>query len=237
MSVPPFIETSIGSGSCGRRLPTSTSFAIPATSPGRWCRRNGPGTCTRPLSTGSTPSDAGSRLRATSRRIRLSRCATRTSSRMRRRCSPRSAGSSASDTRPQCSSTRPTHPSTRRLTQAWSPSGGPRWHPGTSRWSSIRTGPLLQRRGYVRSGYPWPRVGRSRHELLLAAGRLQRLRSRVRTFGAAVVALDTIGRRASLPRVERYARVRMNAIEQRMVDQESMGLRGPSANIAPPSER
>jgi hypothetical protein len=101
----------------------------------------------------------------------------------------------------------------------------------------VRTGPLLQRRGYARSGYPWPRVGRSRHELLLAAGRLQRLRSRVRTFGAIVVALDTIGRRAGLPRVERYARVRMNGIEQRMVDQESMGLRAPSANIAPPWER
>ena len=100
----------------------------------------------------------------------------------------------------------------------------------------IRTGPLLQRRGYVRSGYPWPRVGRSRHEpasrrrpppAAAIAG------AHVRRGGGRV--LDTIGRRASLPRVERYARVRMNAIEQRMVDQESMGLRGPSANIAPPS--
>ena len=40
-----------------------------------------------------------------------------------------------------------------------------------------------------------------------------------------------------LRRLERDARARMNAIEQRMIDQESAGIRAPSANIAPAAHR
>jgi hypothetical protein len=98
-----------------------------------------------------------------------------------------------------------------------------------------RTGSVLKERGYIASGYPRPRIGRARHELLVSAGRVKRLRSRMRTFGPGLVTLDVLGRQAHLARLERSARIRMNAIEQRMVDEELAGARTPSPNIAPPA--
>ena len=53
------IGTSTGSGSSGRTLDTSTSYAIRATCPARWCRRVGPETSTRPRNTGSRRRTAG----------------------------------------------------------------------------------------------------------------------------------------------------------------------------------
>jgi hypothetical protein len=97
-----------------------------------------------------------------------------------------------------------------------------------------RTGTLLESRGYVASGYPRPRIGRLRHELLLNAGRVKRLAARAHTFGPPLVALDVIARRTHLAALESYAHIRMNAIEQRMVDEEAAGSRTPSPNIAPP---
>jgi hypothetical protein len=99
----------------------------------------------------------------------------------------------------------------------------------------IRTGALLENRGYVASGYSKPRIGRVRHELLLNAGRVKRLVARAHTFGPVLVTLDVIARRTHLASLESYARIRMNAIEQRMVDEEAAGSRTPSPNIAPSS--
>ena len=100
-----------------------------------------------------------------------------------------------------------------------------------------RIGAMLRARGYASSGYRRPKISPVRHRLLLAGGRVQQLRSRLGVFGLRVVAVDVVGRRLHLRRLERYARARMNAIEQRMVDQESAGIRAPSANIAPAGHR
>jgi len=97
----------------------------------------------------------------------------------------------------------------------------------------LRTGTLLTSRGYALSGYPRANVARARHELLLADSRLRRFRTRLGVFGPQLVALDMLGRQLHLPRLEKHARMRMNAVEQRMIDQESAGIRAPSANIAP----
>jgi len=99
----------------------------------------------------------------------------------------------------------------------------------------IRTGTLLESRGYVASEYSRPGIGRVRHELLLNAGRVKRLATRAHTFGPALVTLDVIARRTHLAPLESYTRIRMNAIEQRMVDEEAAGARTPSPNIAPSS--
>jgi hypothetical protein len=96
-----------------------------------------------------------------------------------------------------------------------------------------RTGAMLLARGYAPSGYPPAEVGRLRHQLLLAEGRLKRFGSRLAIFGPRVVALDVFARRLGLRSLARHARRRMNAIEQRMIDEESAGLRAPSANIPP----
>jgi hypothetical protein len=100
-----------------------------------------------------------------------------------------------------------------------------------------RTGAMLRARGYAWSGYPRPKIRPARHRLLLAQGRLQQLRSRLGVFGPRVVAVDVVARHLHLRRLERRVRTRMNAIEQRMIDQESAGIRAPSANIAPAGHR
>ena len=105
--------------------------------------------------------------------------------------------------------------------------------PGDVSLVELRTGPLLQARGYSPSGYPRAKVGRVRHQLLLADARMKRFRARLDTFGPRVVMLDALARRLRLRRLARHAQLEINAIEQRMVDQESAGLRAPSANIPP----
>jgi hypothetical protein len=100
-----------------------------------------------------------------------------------------------------------------------------------------RIGAMLRARGYAPSGYPRPKISPVRHRLLLAEGRLQQLRSRLGVFGLRVVAVDVIARHLHLGRLERHARTRMNAIEQRMIDQELAGTRAPSANITPTAHR
>jgi hypothetical protein len=99
----------------------------------------------------------------------------------------------------------------------------------------IRTGAALEERGYVASGYRRPRVGPLRHQLLVTTGRMRRLRTRAHTFGRLLVTLDVIARRSHLARLERHARIRMNSIEQRMVDEETAGARTP--NAAPSAKR
>jgi hypothetical protein len=97
----------------------------------------------------------------------------------------------------------------------------------------FRTGRLLGARGYAPSGYPRARVGHARHQLLLADARLRLLRARVSTFGVRLVAKELVARRLRLRGPARRAQLEINAIEQRMVDQESAGIRAPSANIRP----
>lgn len=97
----------------------------------------------------------------------------------------------------------------------------------------LRTAWLLESRGYVRSGHPLPTVGPLKHELLLAGGRLTRLRRRIDQFGFRLVALDVIGRRLGNHALAVRAQRRINAAEQKLIDQERAGKRAPSANIAP----
>jgi len=97
----------------------------------------------------------------------------------------------------------------------------------------LRTQSLMVSRGYALSGYPPPRVGPMGRALLDTAGRLRRLRNRVDVFGARLVALELLARRLGLRRLAMRAQKQLNAIEQRLIDQEREGARAPSANIAP----
>lgn len=97
----------------------------------------------------------------------------------------------------------------------------------------VRTAGLMERRGYVPSGHPLPKVGPLKHELLLTGARLRRLRTRIGKFGVGLVALDVLGRRLGLHGAAARAQRRINAVEQKLIDQEAAGKRAPSANIAP----
>ncbi len=94
-----------------------------------------------------------------------------------------------------------------------------------------RAGQQLHERGYAPSGYPVPSIGPVRRELLLLASRARRLGFRIGQYGPGIIALDLMGRRLRVPPVARYARKRIKAIEDRMIEEESAGLRAPSANI------
>lgn len=97
----------------------------------------------------------------------------------------------------------------------------------------LRTGSLMERRGYPPSGYPSPTIGRLRHHVLLADARARRLRTRVGMYGPGLVALDVLGRRLGLRPLASTAQRRINVVDQRLVDEEDAGRRAPSANIAP----
>lgn len=112
--------------------------------------------------------------------------------------------------------------------------------PGDVAMVEFRTSPTMESRGYTRSGHPLPRVGPARHRGLLFVARLRTFSARVETFGPSVTAMDIAGRRLRLRRLARHAQIRINAIQQSLVDQERLGIRSPSANIrpvAPGSER
>jgi Sulfotransferase family len=96
-----------------------------------------------------------------------------------------------------------------------------------------RTARLMESRGYALSGYPLTTIGPLKHQLLLAAARARRLRTRVHSYGPALVAIDLLGRRAELRTLANRAQARINAIDQSVIDQEAAGERAPSANIAP----
>lgn len=101
-----------------------------------------------------------------------------------------------------------------------------------------RTSGRMERRGYALSGCPRLRIGPLRHQLLLNAGRARRLRNKADRYGYAIVAVDLLGRLGLQP-LRRHAQTRINAINQRSIEEEAAGLRAPSANIAPvgPSRR
>jgi len=96
----------------------------------------------------------------------------------------------------------------------------------------FRTADLMQTRGYAPSGHPLPAIGPVRHRLLLIAGRLRSVRTRLDVFGPWLVTTDVLGRRLGIRRLALYAKHRMNAVEQSLIDQETAGLRAPSPNIA-----
>ena len=97
----------------------------------------------------------------------------------------------------------------------------------------LRSAGLMESRGYVRSGHAVPKIGPLKHAFLLAVARLRRLRTRIAMFGPRVVALDVLGRRLGIQGLAMRARRRINAVEQRLVDEETAGDRAPSANIGP----
>jgi hypothetical protein len=97
----------------------------------------------------------------------------------------------------------------------------------------LRTARLMESRGYFRSGHPLPKIGPLKHEFLLTGARLQRLRTRIDMFGLRLVALDVLGRRLGVHGLAMRAQRRINAVEQKLIDQEPAGKRAPSANIAP----
>lgn len=97
----------------------------------------------------------------------------------------------------------------------------------------LRTRPLMASRGYALSGDALPKVGPIRRALLDADGRMRRLRTRVDVFGVRLVAFELLARRLGLRRLAMRAQERLNAAEQRLIDQERVGARAPSANIAP----
>jgi hypothetical protein len=97
----------------------------------------------------------------------------------------------------------------------------------------LRTAGLMESRGYVSSGHPLPKIGPLKHELLLQAARLRRLRTRIHMFGPRLVALDVCGRRLGMKGLAARAQKGINTVEQSLVDQEAAGKRAPSANIAP----
>jgi hypothetical protein len=97
----------------------------------------------------------------------------------------------------------------------------------------FRTADLMQTRGYAPSGHPLPAIGPVRHELLLAAARVRNVRARLDIFGPWLVTTDLLGRRLGPRRLARYAKHGINAVEQSLIDQETAGVRAPSANIAP----
>jgi Sulfotransferase family len=96
-----------------------------------------------------------------------------------------------------------------------------------------RTGALMERRGYAHCSHRLPKVGPVRHRLLLRDAQLRRLRSRLDLLGLPLVTMDVLGRRLRLRKLARHAQMRINAVEDRMIDQERAGQRAPSANIAP----
>jgi hypothetical protein len=102
-----------------------------------------------------------------------------------------------------------------------------------------RTGALMSKRGYPPSVRPPMRIGRLEHHALLGRARMRRLRIRVGQYGPRLVAEDVFGRRLGLRGLARAAQHRINAIDQRLIDEEAAGRRAPSANIAPafPPER
>jgi hypothetical protein len=95
-----------------------------------------------------------------------------------------------------------------------------------------RTGGMLESRGYARSGQPLPAIGPLQHRRLLASARLRRFRTRLAVLGPGVVAIDVLGRRLGIRGLARQGQRRINAIEQRLIDEETEGKRAPSANIA-----
>ena len=97
----------------------------------------------------------------------------------------------------------------------------------------VRTGGMLESRGYAGSGHRLPTIGPLKHGLLLTNARLRGVRTRVVTFGTAAVALDVLGRRLGIRSLARQGQRRINAVEQRLIDEEAEGTRAPSANIAP----
>ena len=96
-----------------------------------------------------------------------------------------------------------------------------------------RTAPQMAERGYPPSVRPPMRVGRLEHHALLGRARLRRLHIRVGQYGPRLVAEDVLGRRLGLRSLARAAQHRINAIDQRLIDEEAAGRRAPSANIAP----
>jgi O-antigen/teichoic acid export membrane protein len=101
----------------------------------------------------------------------------------------------------------------------------------------LRTSPTMESRGYARSGHPLPRVGPARHHSLLLAARLRAFGARVGMYGPSVVAMDVAGRRLRLKRLARHAQMRINAVQQGLIEQERLGLRSPSVNIKPTAAR
>ena len=103
----------------------------------------------------------------------------------------------------------------------------------------LRTVRLMESRGYAPTGHRLPKVGPLKHQLLLRDAQLRRLRTRVDLLGPRLVTMDVLGRRLGLRKLATKAQIRINAVEQRLVDQENTGQRAPSANIAPlgPSPR
>lgn len=97
----------------------------------------------------------------------------------------------------------------------------------------VRTGPLMESRGYPPSGLRLPKVGPLKHQLLLRDAQLRRLRTRLDLLGPRLVMMDVLGRRLGLGKLATHAQTGINAVEQRLVDQENKGERAPSANIAP----
>jgi hypothetical protein len=97
----------------------------------------------------------------------------------------------------------------------------------------LRTAGMLESRGYARSGHPLPTIGPVKHGLLLTDARLRRFRTRRDMFGPGLVAIDILGRRLGIGSLARQAQRRINAVEQRLIDEEAEGKRAPSANIAP----
>lgn len=95
-----------------------------------------------------------------------------------------------------------------------------------------RTADRMVSRGYTRSANAEPRIGLLRHQLLMNAGRARQLRSRANRYGRGLVAINVLGRLGLRP-LRKYAQTRINAIDQRLIEQEGAGLRAPSANIAP----
>ena len=95
-----------------------------------------------------------------------------------------------------------------------------------------RTADRMERRGYTCSGYAPITIGLVRHQLLLSAGRARQLRTKVNRYGPGLVAINLLGRLGFRP-LRKYARTRINAVDQGLIEQEAAGLRAPSANIVP----
>lgn len=95
-----------------------------------------------------------------------------------------------------------------------------------------RTAGRIERRGYARSGYPSTTIGPLKHQLLLSAGQVRQLRAKANRYGPGLVAINLLGK-LGLGTLRKYAKTRINAIDQRFIEQEAAGLRAPSANIAP----
>ena len=91
----------------------------------------------------------------------------------------------------------------------------------------------MESRGYAPTGHRLPKVGPLKHQLLLRDAQLRRLRTRLDLLGPRLVTMDVLGRRLGLRKLAMHAQMRINAVEQRLVDQETSGRRAPSANIAP----